>query len=506
MTLSIKPPRDAVGLTDGQLLIDGAWAPGRRRAARGATRIPRPARRSASSRSPAPSDVDRAVRAARRAFDEGPWPRTRAKERIRVLRRAADLVREHADELLRLQALDNSVPLSFGARSTRCRPSASADIFDHHAGWIDKLGGETLPAVPGRRPPGDDAARAGRRRRRDHPVERAAAAGRPEARAGAGRRLHGGAQAVGVRDVRRAAPGRACSRRPACPPGVLNVVTGPGEPDRRRADQPPDGRQDHLHRQPRGRPAGDGGGRDRLQAGQPRARRQEPGARLRRRRRVRRPRPPRWAPSRWACPARRAWRRPGRWCTATSTTQFLADRRGHDRDGELRRPVRPGHHGVAADQRHASSTGCSATSTAGRRRAPAWCAAASGPTATWRPATSSRPTLFADVDNDMTIAREEIFGPVLAVVPFTDEDEAVRLANDTEYGLGGDGVDHRRQARHADGQGGARRHGRHQRLPVGAARRVRRVPAVGDRPRGRAERDRGLHRGEDRPGAARPKR
>jgi aldehyde dehydrogenase (NAD+) len=45
------------------------------------------------------------------------------------------------------------------------------------------------------------------------------------------------------------------------------------------------------------------------------------------------------------------------------------------------------------------------------------------------------PTLFTDVSNDMTIAREEIFGPVLSVIPFTDEDEAVRIANDTEYGL-----------------------------------------------------------------------
>jgi aldehyde dehydrogenase (NAD+) len=46
-----------------------------------------------------------------------------------------------------------------------------------------------------------------------------------------------------------------------------------------------------------------------------------------------------------------------------------------------------------------------------------------------------RPTVFADVDNDMEIAREEVFGPVLAVIPFTDEEEALRLANDTEYGL-----------------------------------------------------------------------
>jgi aldehyde dehydrogenase (NAD+) len=46
-----------------------------------------------------------------------------------------------------------------------------------------------------------------------------------------------------------------------------------------------------------------------------------------------------------------------------------------------------------------------------------------------------RPTLFADVTNDMTIAREEIFGPVLSVITYRDEDDAVRIANDTAYGL-----------------------------------------------------------------------
>ncbi len=46
-----------------------------------------------------------------------------------------------------------------------------------------------------------------------------------------------------------------------------------------------------------------------------------------------------------------------------------------------------------------------------------------------------RPTVFADVSNDMTIAREEIFGPVLSIIPFETEDEAVGIANDTPYGL-----------------------------------------------------------------------
>jgi betaine-aldehyde dehydrogenase len=48
-----------------------------------------------------------------------------------------------------------------------------------------------------------------------------------------------------------------------------------------------------------------------------------------------------------------------------------------------------------------------------------------------------RPTLFADVHNGMRIAREEIFGPVLCVIPYDGEDEAVRIANDSEYGLAG---------------------------------------------------------------------
>jgi acyl-CoA reductase-like NAD-dependent aldehyde dehydrogenase len=48
-----------------------------------------------------------------------------------------------------------------------------------------------------------------------------------------------------------------------------------------------------------------------------------------------------------------------------------------------------------------------------------------------------RPTVFADVRNDMKIAREEIFGPVLSIIPYEDEDDAVRIANDSIYGLAG---------------------------------------------------------------------
>ena len=48
-----------------------------------------------------------------------------------------------------------------------------------------------------------------------------------------------------------------------------------------------------------------------------------------------------------------------------------------------------------------------------------------------------KPTVFSDVSNDMTIAREEIFGPVLSILPYKDEDDAISIANDTEYGLSG---------------------------------------------------------------------
>ncbi len=48
-----------------------------------------------------------------------------------------------------------------------------------------------------------------------------------------------------------------------------------------------------------------------------------------------------------------------------------------------------------------------------------------------------RPTVFTNVSNDVTIAREEVFGPVLAIIPYDDEDDAIRIANDTVYGLSG---------------------------------------------------------------------
>src|ERR1700726_4961703 len=147
MGASIKPYADDLALGDGRMLIGGEWVA----AADGATwshTHPATGERVASFPVAGAADVDLAVRAARRAFDEGPWPRTRAGERGRVMHAIADRIREHGDELLRLQALDNSVPLSFGEIYVTSAAFV-ADVFDHHAGWADKLAGETLPPFQG---------------------------------------------------------------------------------------------------------------------------------------------------------------------------------------------------------------------------------------------------------------------------------------------------------------------------------------------------------------------
>ncbi len=49
----------------------------------------------------------------------------------------------------------------------------------------------------------------------------------------------------------------------------------------------------------------------------------------------------------------------------------------------------------------------------------------------------TNPTVFANVSNDMMIAREEVFGPVLSIIPYNDEEQAIEIANDTLYGLAG---------------------------------------------------------------------
>jgi acyl-CoA reductase-like NAD-dependent aldehyde dehydrogenase len=90
-------------------------------------------------------DVDRAVRAARVAFDSGPWPRMRPAERARILWRLGDLILEHADELARLETLDNGKPIF---ESRQIDVGMVAGCFHYFSGWATKLTGDTTAVNP----------------------------------------------------------------------------------------------------------------------------------------------------------------------------------------------------------------------------------------------------------------------------------------------------------------------------------------------------------------------
>jgi aldehyde dehydrogenase (NAD+) len=88
------------------------------------------------------ADVEKAVRAARAAFEHGPWRKTTASERGRLLNRLADLIESHSDELARLETLDNGKPLTVAkivdvAKTVAC--------YRYFAGWADKVQGKTIP-------------------------------------------------------------------------------------------------------------------------------------------------------------------------------------------------------------------------------------------------------------------------------------------------------------------------------------------------------------------------
>lgn len=89
------------------------------------------------------ADVDRAVKAAQRAFDRrSPWRRMSAAERGQLLHRLADLIEKNADELARLEALDNGKPYSV-ARAADLNLTIAC--YRYYAGWADKIQGKTIP-------------------------------------------------------------------------------------------------------------------------------------------------------------------------------------------------------------------------------------------------------------------------------------------------------------------------------------------------------------------------
>jgi aldehyde dehydrogenase (NAD+) len=88
------------------------------------------------------ADVDKAVKAARLAFEEGPWKKMNARERGRLMYRLADLIEKNVEELAMLETLDNGKPIR---DSRNADLPLTIDCYRYYAGWADKIEGKTIP-------------------------------------------------------------------------------------------------------------------------------------------------------------------------------------------------------------------------------------------------------------------------------------------------------------------------------------------------------------------------
>ena len=87
------------------------------------------------------ADVDEAVKAARRAFETGPWSKTSPADRCKLMWKLADLLESHADEIAQLESLDNGKPIR-DARNVDL--PGSYEILRYMAGWATKINGSTI--------------------------------------------------------------------------------------------------------------------------------------------------------------------------------------------------------------------------------------------------------------------------------------------------------------------------------------------------------------------------
>ena len=141
MSATMSPPRSNPKIGPTRLLIDGQWVD----SASGktfATINPATEEVIAQVAEGDREDIDRAVRAARQAFESGPWSRMDARDRGRLMYRLADRIEEELEELAALESLDNGKPI---------RDSRSADLplvidcLRYYAGYADKIHGSTIP-------------------------------------------------------------------------------------------------------------------------------------------------------------------------------------------------------------------------------------------------------------------------------------------------------------------------------------------------------------------------
>src|SRR5271155_3104404 len=149
MTVTVDRAVDEFTAAPRKLFINGQWTD----AASGKTfETPNPATGEtlAHVAEGEAEDINRAVKAARRAFENGPWSRMTPSERGRIIWRIGDLILEHTDELAQLESLDNGKP--FAVAQGADVPLA-ADLFHYMAGWATKIEGNTInisvPYMPG---------------------------------------------------------------------------------------------------------------------------------------------------------------------------------------------------------------------------------------------------------------------------------------------------------------------------------------------------------------------
>jgi betaine-aldehyde dehydrogenase len=369
------------------------------------------------------ADVAVAVDAARRAFDEGPWPRSAERERERVLLRAAEIVRREADRLAELETRDSGKPIG----EAREDIEEAAFMFEYYGGWVTKIMGEIPPVGPDamslvvKEPMGV----AGCIVPWNYPLLMAVQKVAPALAAGCTVVLKPAEQTPLT-----ALELPAILEEAGVPAGAFNLITGFG---------PTAGRP--LVEDPRVDKIGFTGsvevGKEVLRTGADTLKRVtlELGGK---------------SPNIVFADAGFEeaiegtcngifWNQ-GEICSAGSRVfversiyeralEAMVERAGAVRLGSGLDPETTMGPLVSKEQQERVL----AYIDAGRSEGATLVAGGDG----GRPDRGYfvPPTIFTEVDNAMKIAREEIFGPVMAVLPFEDVDEVIRVANDTDYGL-----------------------------------------------------------------------
>jgi acyl-CoA reductase-like NAD-dependent aldehyde dehydrogenase len=377
-----------------------------------------------------PSDVDRAVKAARDALENGPWSRMSAAERARLINRLADLVEENGEELAELEALDNGKPLKL---AKLVDVSETVGHFRHFAGWPERIRGDVLPVhqdgmlcYTRKEPVGV----CGQIIPWNFPMLMASWKLAPALAAGCTAVLKPAEQtplsALRVGEL---------ALEAGIPPGVVNVLTGDGETGAALVDHPGVDKLAFTGSTEVGREIGSKAGRAlkrvTLELGGKSPNVILPDADLD-------------AAVKGSFQA--IYFNTGQACNAGSRLfvhrdQFddvvsaLAARAGKTRVGPGLDPATHLGPVVSAEQLQRVRSYIDAGREQGAELIVGGGSSTEGPSEGNGGGYFVEPTLFTAADDSLKVAREEIFGPVLVALPYESLEEVAARANDTEYGL-----------------------------------------------------------------------